>query len=141
MTEREIIIIKSSWKLFSKTDPQLIGDVFYRRLFLLMPSLRSMFKSSMKDQYSKIVDTLSLIVSKLENLEELTEDIRQLAIRHAGYGVLPAHYKLVGDALLWTLAKGLGKEWTDEMDNAWLKCYTLLADTMILNAKDAGKQP
>lgn len=141
MTEREIIVIKSSWKLFRKTDPQLIGDVFYRRLFLLMPSLRPMFKPSMKEQYAKIVDTLTLIVSKIENLEELTEDIRQLAIRHVGYGVLPAHYKLVGDALLWTLAKGLGKEWTDEMDNAWLKCYTLLADTMILHAKDAGKQP
>ncbi len=116
----------------------MIGDVFYSRLFLLMPSLRPMFKSSMKEQYEKIVDMLSAIVSKLENLEELTEDIRQLAIRHAGYGVMPAHYKVVGDALLWTLAKGLGKEWTDEMATAWSNCYTLLSDTMILHAKDAG---
>lgn len=131
MTEREISIIKRSWQLFRSIDPKLIGEVFYGRLFLQMPALRPMFRSSMEEQYIKIVDMLSLIVSRLDRIEELNDEIRQLAIRHIQYGVRPAHYKLVGDALLWTLEKGLGKDWTDETAAAWKKCYTLLADRMI----------
>jgi len=45
-------LVKDSWNLFRKMDPHQIGNVFYNRLFLQMPSLRSMFKPSMKDQYA-----------------------------------------------------------------------------------------
>jgi hemoglobin-like flavoprotein len=131
MTERQIVLVKNSWKLFRRMDPQLIGDVFYSRLFQQMPSFRPMFKTNMTEQYAKIVDMLSLIVSKLDKIELLTNDIKQLAIRHVQYGVRPAHYKIVGDALLWTLEKGLGKDWNDETREAWSTCYTLLATTMI----------
>jgi len=34
-------------------------------------------------------------------------------------------------ALLWTLDKGLGKDWTKDVEDAWVACYTILADTMI----------
>jgi hemoglobin-like flavoprotein len=131
MTERQIVLVKNSWKLFRRMDPQLIGDVFYSRLFQQMPSFRPMFKTNMIEQYTKIVDMLSLIVSKLDKIEILTNDIKQLAIRHVQYGVRPAHYKIVGDALLWTLEKGLGKDWNDETREAWATCYNMLSDTMI----------
>src|SRR5437868_14393834 len=111
MTEQQILLVKNSWKLFRRMDPQLIGDVFYSRIFQQMPSFRPMFKNSMTEQYAKIVDMLSLIVSKLDKLEQLSDEISQLAIRHVKYGVRPAHYKIVGDALLWTLKNGLGKDW------------------------------
>jgi hemoglobin-like flavoprotein len=132
-------LVKNSWKLFRRMDPQLIGDVFYSRLFQQMPSFKPMFKNSMTEQYAKIVDMLSLIVSKLDRLEQLSDEISQLAIRHVQYGVRPAHYKIVGDALLWTLKNGLGKDWTAETAEAWETCYKLLSDTMIRAASGAGK--
>jgi hemoglobin-like flavoprotein len=131
MTEKQIKLVKSSWNLFRQIDPQIIGDVFYSRLFQQMPSLRSMFKGPMTLQYTKIVDTLSMIVSRLDNLEQVNEEIKQLAIRHIHYGVRPAHYKLVGDALIWTLQNGLGNDWDKETAEAWLVCYKILSDTMI----------
>jgi hemoglobin-like flavoprotein len=139
MTERQILLVKNSWKLFRRMDPQLIGDVFYSRLFQQMPSFRPMFKNSMTEQYAKIVDMLSLIVSKLDKLEQLSDEVSQLAIRHVQYGVRPAHYKIVGDALLWTLKNGLGKDWTPESAEAWETCYKLLSDTMIKAAAGAKK--
>lgn len=139
MTDQQILVVKKSWDLVLTMDPHMIGHVFYSRLFLQMPSLRPMFKPDMKEQYQKITDVLNLIVSKLENLEELNDEITQLAIRHTGYGVKPRHYALVGDALLWTLAKGVGTAWTEEMAIAWTKCYTLLSDTMIVAANNAQK--
>ncbi len=135
MTDREISVVKKSWQLFRRIDANLIGEVFYGRLFLQMPALKPMFKITMTEQYLKIVDMLSLIISRLDRIEELEEDIRQLALRHVQYGVRPAHYKIVGDALLWTLQQGLGKDWTDEMADAWTKCYTLLSERMISASK------
>ena len=36
------------------------------------------------------------------------------------YGVLPAHYDVVGQALLATLEGGLGAEWNDQV--RWAPC-------------------
>jgi len=131
MTAQEIAAVKKSWQLFRKIDPQLVGDVFYSRLFLQMPSVKPMFKHSMTAQYEKLVDMLSLVVSRLDRMEEITEEIRELALRHVQYGVRPGHYKLIGDTLLWTLAQGLGRDWTEEMAAAWTKCYKTLSGMMI----------
>jgi nitric oxide dioxygenase len=74
---------------------------------------------------------VNLVIMRLDRLDQLTEDIRQLAIRHVEYGTKPEHYKLVGTALLWTLERGLGNDWTPELKTAWTECYTELANTMI----------
>jgi hemoglobin-like flavoprotein len=74
---------------------------------------------------------LSVIVGRLDNLEELTEEIKQLAIRHVQYGVKEQHYKAVGAALLWTLQQGLGKDWDEEVKEAWASCFNILSSTMI----------
>lgn len=131
MTEQQILMIRNSWQLFANMDPHQIGHIFYSRLFLQMPSLRPMFKSNMSEQYQKLVDMLILMVSKLDRPDELDIDIIALAQRHVEYGVESAHYKLVGDALLFTLAKGAGKDWTDEMALAWADWYEQLSQTMI----------
>jgi nitric oxide dioxygenase len=57
--------------------------------------------------------------------------VRALGARHAGYGVEEEHYATVGAALLWTLDKGLGAEFTPAVREAWTTTYSLLANTMI----------
>ncbi len=42
-----------------------------------------------------------------------------LAQRHVGYGVLPAHHDRVGTALLWTLEKSQGNQFTPALRDAW----------------------
>ncbi len=131
MTTRQILLVKSTWKLFRNMDPVVVGDAFYSKLFSQHPSLRKMFPSEMSKQYQKLMDMLTTIVSRLDRLDELSDDIAEMAQRHEGYGVKIAHYKVVGDALLWTLEHGLGRDWTDEVREAWQCCYKVLADTMI----------
>lgn len=131
MTKAQIQLVKKSWSIFRDIDPQLVGDVFYSRLFLKAPALKKMFPTSMREQYKKLTDMLSMIVSRLERMDELTGEIKDLAIRHTQYGVKPWHFELVGEALLWTLEKGSGKDWTHELKEAWTTCYTILADSMI----------
>lgn len=130
-TKKEIGLINKSWYLLEKIDPIVIGDIFYSKLFLENPDLRKMFPQDMEGQYKKLVDMLDTIIARLENLDELKGDIVSMAKRHNDYGVKPQHYNLVGKALLYTLQKGLGKEWTDEVRSAWINCYSILSGTMI----------
>lgn len=112
-------------------DPVVVGDAFYSKLFFDRPALKKMFPAEMDAQYQKLVDMLNTIVTRLDKLDELTEEIVAMAKRHEGYGVKPEHYAPVGTALIWTLKVGLGNEWNEELQNAWLKCYGILANAMI----------
>jgi len=134
MTEQSVALVKKTWKLFCDIDPLLIGDVFYTRLFTGHPALRKLFPKDMKEQYAKLMSMLTTIVSRLDRLEELSQEIADMGRRHVEYGVKPSHYKLVGDALFWTLKQGLGKDWTPQVEVAWKECYTVLSDTMITAA-------
>lgn len=137
MTIEEINHIKKSWKLFRNIDPAVVGDTFYSKLFAAHPSLRRMFPKNMDPQYHKLINMLNTIVSRLDHLDQLTDDIAAMARRHVEYGVKPLHYRLVGEALLWTLSHGLGNDWTPATSNAWTKCYHLLSETMISSAYPA----
>ena len=135
MTDAEIRLVKQSWRTLRAIDPGIVGDLFYSKLFMANPSLRNLFPKKMDEQYSKLMDMLSVIIARLDRMDELNDDIAAMARRHIQYGVRPAHYKLVGNALLWTLRQGLGQDWTLEVEQAWTKCYSNLADTMMRAAE------
>jgi len=140
MTDEQISTIKRTWRLIRQVDPILVGDLFYSKLFTDNPSLRNMFPAPMDEQYLKLINMMNILVARLDRLDELNDDIAAMARRHRGYGVRPAHYKMTGKALLWTLQQGLGKDWTDEVKEAWTSCYSILSATMIsASAMEYGK--
>jgi hemoglobin-like flavoprotein len=130
MTEEEITIVKKTWKIFRGINPSIVGDTFYSKLFSDTPALRKMFPSDMQSQYKKLIDMVSVIVSRLDTIGEINDEIKQMGMRHQQYGVRYKHYSLVGNALLWTLEQGLGNEWTPTVKNAWEKCYKTIVGTM-----------
>jgi len=131
MTKEQILLIKKTWSIFREIDPTVVGDVFYSKLFFDMPYLEKLFHTPKEEQSRKLIEMLSVIVGRLDNLEELTEEIKQLAIRHVQYGVKEQHYKAVGTALLWTLQQGLGRDWNEEIKEAWASCFHTLSTAMI----------
>jgi len=132
MTQQEINIIRKTWKIFRGINPAIVGDAFYSKLFADAPAVRKLFPAEMDAQYKKLTDMLSSIVVHLDDLSVLSEELSAMARRHAGYGVRPGHYKIVGNALLWTLQQGLGADWNATVDDAWRKCYAQLAEKMIM---------
>lgn len=134
MTKEQVKIIRNTWRILQGVDATLLGDVFYSRLFLKEPSLRRMFQVPREIQAKKLIDMLDLIVSRLDRLNELGEDIKQLGKRHVDYGVKPKHYEYLGKALLWALRKGLGKDWSEEVEAAWMVCYATLVNAMLDDA-------
>src|SRR5206468_3895665 len=117
---------------------EVAATLFYDRLFELDPSLRALFPSDLGAQKKKLMATIGFAVGALTKPESLLPAVQELGRRHVGYGVQVGHYATVGSALLDTLAKGLGDQWTPALKKAWTKVYTVLANTMLGAAEQAA---
>jgi hemoglobin-like flavoprotein len=137
MQANDIRLVQES---FEKVAPiaDTAAALFYDRLFTLDPSLRPLFKSDLKAQGKKLMAALALAVRGLHKPAQIIPAVQQLGRRHVAYGVQPSHYETVGQALLWTLAQGLGEEFTPEVEAAWTTAYNTLASLMLAAAQDAG---
>lgn len=129
MTNEEIELVKTSW---AKVLPisEKAAELFYGKLFELDPELKKLFPEDMKEQGAKLMKMINTAVNGLDRLAEIVPAVEALGERHVGYGVTDEHYDTVGEALIWTLGAGLGDDFTDEVKDAWVKVYTVLADTM-----------
>ena len=129
MTPEKIELVQTSFK---KVVPiaATAADLFYDRLFEIAPEVRPMFPQDMKEQKAKLMTMLGTAVTNLHKLETILPAVKALGERHKGYGVTAAHYAPVGAALLWTLEKGLGPDFTPEVKAAWTDTYTALAGVM-----------
>jgi hemoglobin-like flavoprotein len=135
MNQKQIELVQSSFaEVLPIAEPA--AALFYDRLFELDPSLRPMFLGNLKEQGKKLMDMIALVVVNLRHLDRIVPGVRALGARHAAYGVQDEHYDTVGAALLWTLGQGLGEAFTDDVREAWVTAYTLLATTM----KDAAAE-
>jgi hemoglobin-like flavoprotein len=139
MTPEHITLVQ---RTFAEILPMAdtAAALFYERLFVLDPTLRSLFHGNMREQGRKLMAMLHIVVAGLNRLEDLVPSVQQLGVRHQGYDVTDAHYATVEAALLWTLAQGLGERFTPEVQAAWTSAYTLLANTMRAAAAAAPAQ-
>ncbi len=133
MTPDQIKLVQSS---FSRVTPvsEQAAMMFYDRLFEIAPQVKSMFPADMTEQRKKLMAMLAAVVNGLGNLESILPAASALATRHVSYGARPEHYPVVGAALLWTLEKGLGDGWTQEVAEAWSAVYGTLSGYMIAEA-------
>jgi nitric oxide dioxygenase len=110
--------------------PEVAGALFYERLFETSPALRPLFKNDMRIQGIKLMTMLTTVVYNLPDPDQVLPAIRDLAVRHAQYGVKLADYDAVREALLWTLEQALGSDFTPAAREAWALCYDELAAEM-----------
>jgi hemoglobin-like flavoprotein len=134
--------IKLVQKSFEKVRPisEAAAELFYNHLFELNPSLKSLFKGDMKTQGRMLMQMIDYAVTDLDNPDTLIPAIQHLGKRHVGYGVKGKDYETVGEALLWTLEQGLGKDFTPEVKDAWAAAYKFLSDTMKNAARETEKK-
>jgi hemoglobin-like flavoprotein len=130
MTPEQIDLVQSS---FSKVAPisDTAAQIFYARLFEIAPQVKPLFKTDLAVQGKKLMTTLAVVVNGLKYPEAIIPEAQKLAIRHVDYGVKAEHYKAVGEALIYTLEKGLGEGFTEDTRNAWLATYATVSDVMI----------
>ena len=129
LTQAQIVLVQNSFAVVAPIADDAAA-LFYRRLFEIDPTLKAMFKGDMAEQRRKLMQMLSAAVKGLNHIDRLIPVVEDLGRRHANYGVEEHHYDTVGNALLWTLEKGLGAAFTPDVREAWATVYGLLASTM-----------
>ena len=129
MTNEQIKLVQDSFRQVAPIA-ETAAQLFYARLFELDPDLELLFKGNLTEQGRKLMQMLGLAVSSLDRMEQLLPVVRSLGTRHVSYGVRDKDYDTVGQALLWTLRKGLGESFTPDVEAAWSNVYATLASEM-----------
>src|SRR5262245_50862170 len=138
MTPAELALVQTSFKSVAPIADKA-ADLFYGRLFEIAPEVRRLFPEDLSGQKKKLMGMLATAITNLHQLEKIIPAVQDLGRRHVGYGVTVAHYKPVGEALIWTLDKGLGEAFTPAVKGAWVSAYTTLTGAMTAAAKPAPK--
>lgn len=138
MTPQQIHLVRSSFEPL-KPLAATVAEAFYAQLFARDPALRALFRGGdMAEQGERLMQMLAAAIELLDRPASLTPVLLKLGGRHAGYGVVEAHYASVGAALLETLAAGLGDGFTPEVREAWATMYGHVARTMQQGAAETA---
>ena len=133
-TATEVQLVRESWARVSG-NPDAVGKLFYQNFLDKNLMIKeTLFKHvNMDIQRGLLVRMIdSAVVKGLDNLEELKVTLRAVGERHAGYGTLPEHYPIVGEALITTLKQALGPNLTAQHEAAWVKIHGFMANEMII---------
>ena len=129
MTTFDAMLVQQTFAQIAPAD-DLVADLFFARLFQLDPTLRGLFPNDLRSTKIRLMRTLAQCVREINTPGDAMPEIAALGRRHLGYGVQPKHYQTFGEALLWTLEKGLGEDFTPELREAWRAFYDELTTVM-----------
>jgi len=128
MNPSQIRLVQDSFAQLAP-DADLLADLLCARLFQLEPSLRTRLPNDLQETKADIVRLLTESVQKLDRPGEWQPALRQIGIE-TGIGTYLRNYQVFGTALIWTLEKGMGEEFTFEMLEAWVAFYSALTGAM-----------
>lgn len=130
MTPEREALVRATWSRFAPQADEH-ARFFYDKLFELDPDCRAMFSTAtMSEQRHRLVEMLGQLVAELHDPEQLVPDLVMLGKRHVTYGVRDSDYDAAGVALLWTLEKALGSDFTPEARSAWTEAYQSISSVM-----------
>lgn len=133
-------LIRKSFALI-ESHGSIAALIFYRRLFELDPALRPLFQTDIEVQAKKLTDMLGTLISMLDRGPALATELKAMGARHAGYGVMDAHYAIVGKALLDMLQEVLAAAFTPEVREAWGSLFHSVESLMKEGAEAAAGTP
>lgn len=126
-------------------------QLFKIRIFTIAPEAQGLFKMlkgypPMADEMfadpkfmkhmKGVISFVNVAVGMLQpDLDGVVVVLKDLGKKHKRYGVLEAHYPVVGEALIGTLSDALGDAFTPDVKDAWVELYGVISSTMIAGAE------
>jgi hemoglobin-like flavoprotein len=131
ITPAQVLLVQSS---FADVLPiaDVAGMLFYERIFTLAPEARALFGDDIALQASRTMAAVKTAVDGLDDIDQVAPFLVRLGARHVRYGVVPAHFDLVGEAFLWTLGQGLGEAFTPAVNEAWVAAFGVIGRAMLI---------
>lgn len=133
----QVELLETSFDLIAPEGDRLM-DTFYARLFETAPAVKPLFAGTdLRKQKSMLLGALVLLRKSLRDLDRVVPTLRALGARHVAYGAEEAHYAVVGQVLLASMASVAGGAWTPAYEAAWTEAYGVVAATMLAGAAEA----
>ena len=130
MNPEYIKAVQQSWALLEPVGDQAV-ELFYTNLFARNPGMRRLFTEDLSVQGTQLIRMFDTAVANLDRPDELIPILQVLGQRHRDYGVMSAHLDAYGEALLSTLAQGLGTAFTPEVGEAWRMIFGDIRGVML----------
>lgn len=102
----------------------------YERLFVEHPETEALFSGAAPGQAERLAGAVLAYAENIDDVEALVPVVQGIATKHVAAGVEPAHYDIVGAALLGAMVDVLGGLETSVID-AWAAAYGYLANIFI----------
>eukprot|EP00927_Polykrikos_kofoidii_P000374 TRINITY_DN10135_c0_g1_i1.p1 TRINITY_DN10135_c0_g1~~TRINITY_DN10135_c0_g1_i1.p1 ORF type:complete len:293 (-),score=70.72 TRINITY_DN10135_c0_g1_i1:141-1019(-) len=151
LDERDIDLVQQTFGRVAMLGADNVGKIVFMKIFKKAPQALQLFSFKADGLHpvhlfrsggpavghaTKVVGTVATAVSLLRDLDTLVPVLQELGLKHHGFGVLRAHYDVVGEALIESLQVGLGANFTEPVKNAWLKVFTIVKTTMLANVPE-----
>jgi hemoglobin-like flavoprotein len=129
MTKEEIHLVRLTWgQLRTRRDE--FASLCYDALFARDPEIRAMFQGFMNEQHRNLSEMLTRIMNELEDQPNVRREMKALGARHDVYGVKPHHYLALSEAMMSTLERMLGNDFTPKVRQSWLAFYLFMQKGM-----------
>jgi hemoglobin-like flavoprotein len=161
--------VQLSWVTIKDVGTDEVGEMFYKKLFVLEPETMKLFPFSVRQRYrdwaserecpeildpnegspalrklgSRVIDAVGGVVAGMHEFDRLVPVLQQLGMRHVGYRLNPEYWRLAEKALLEVLRDILGHSFTKEVEMSWTMVYGFMTATMLSgfeSAKEAQAQ-
>ncbi len=129
MTPQQQALVR---KTFEQLKPRSfeVADLLYKKLFELEPKTVDLFRGDMKEQKEKLMRMLQIAIEGIDDHAELQPMLFNLGRIHHSYGVQGHQFMSFQESLMFALKTVLGKDFTPEVEKAWIAVYLYLASTM-----------
>jgi len=152
--------VERSWQKLQRIGIDHIGELLFQDLFENAPEAQDLFppdvrlkyrewtdeesdgmplrqSPSLKNLSAKVVTAIGYAVVGLHDVERLVPKLRELGVRHFGYGVAEKHLQQLGKSLMRVLRHCLGDAFTKEVEFSWNMVYSYIHAIMLSGWHDA----
>lgn len=133
LSEEVIRIVKSTAPVLQEHGETLTRH-FYQRMFRENPEVAPLFNAKNQHggtQQRALAGAICAFAANVDRLEVLGAAVEGIAQKHAGLGIKPEHYPIVGSNLLASIQEVLGIPEDHEVVSAWAEAYGFLAHILI----------
>ena len=138
--------VRYTWAAVEGIGLEAAGVALFRNIFTIAPPALQLFSfmddpdlynsASLKVHALRVMTMVGSAVAGLDDLPTLAASLKELGKKHVARGVLPAHWEVVGQALIKTLEENLNEAFTAEVKAAWVAVYQVVQDSMISDNYD-----
>merc|ERR1719359_1176262 len=110
LDNRDIDLVQQTFARVAMLGVDTVGWVLFMNIFEIAPAAKGLFpfkdeddiatSERMKAHAGRVVSTVATAVSLLRDLPTLVPVLHSLGLKHVGFGVLPVHYDLLGQAII-----------------------------------------